>query len=49
MIPGHPQADLNISPSGTLPSPSYTVIDRLYIEGGMYVIGGLNARINQRE
>ncbi|CAN9286913.1 unnamed protein product [Alternaria alternata] len=46
---GHPQADLNISASGTLPSPSYSVIDRLYIEGGMYVIGGLNARINQRE
>jgi len=49
MVPGHPQADLNVSASGTLPSPSYSVIDRLYIEGGMYVIGGLNARINQRE
>ncbi|CAN9272114.1 unnamed protein product [Alternaria sp. RS040] len=49
MVPGHPQADLNISPSGTLSSPSYSVIDRLYIEGGMYVIAGLNARINQRE
>jgi hypothetical protein len=49
MIPGHPQADLIISASGTLPSPSYIAIDRAYIEVGTYVIGGLNARINQRE
>ncbi|KAI4955907.1 hypothetical protein J4E91_000116 [Alternaria rosae] len=46
---GHPQAELSISTSGAIPCPAYTAIDRVYVEGGFYVIGGVNARINQRE
>ena len=49
MLTGHPQAALNISASGTTPCPAYTAIDRIYVEGGFYVIGGVNARINQKE
>ena len=49
MSTGHPQAELSISASGAVPCPAYTAIDRIYVEGGLYVIGGVNARINQRE
>jgi len=46
---GHPQAELSISASGTISYPAYIAIDRIYVEGGLYLIGGVNARINQRE
>ena len=49
MSTGHPQAELSISASGAVPCPAYTAIDRIYVEGGLYVICGVNARINQRE
>ncbi|KAF2820292.1 hypothetical protein CC86DRAFT_119277 [Ophiobolus disseminans] len=46
---GHPGADLKISTSGVLPSPASIHVDRLYIEGGMHVIGGMSMRLNQKE
>jgi hypothetical protein len=49
MASSHPQADLSISGSGTAPCPAYSVIDRVYVEGGLYAIGGVNVRLNQRE
>jgi len=49
MSTGHPQADLGVSASGTTPCPAYTAIDSIYVEGGFYVIGGVKARVNQKE
>jgi hypothetical protein len=46
---GHATANLNISSSGLQFSPPSIVIDRLYIEGGMHVIGGMNVRLNQKD
>jgi hypothetical protein len=46
---GHPQTALNISGSGTKSSPAYIAIDRIYLEGGLYAIGGVNACLNQKE
>ncbi|KAH8726739.1 hypothetical protein GQ44DRAFT_613201 [Phaeosphaeriaceae sp. PMI808] len=42
-------AEQSISASLLQRTPSSIVIDRLYVEGGMHVIGGLSMRINQRE
>jgi hypothetical protein len=48
-LPGHPQANLNISASETPPTPAFSVIDSIYLEGGLYVIGGMKGRVNQQE
>jgi hypothetical protein len=32
-----------------LPTQASTYIDRLYIEAGLYIIGGANLRVNQKE
>ena len=40
---------LNIRPSGLCKPPASIVIDRLYLEAGSQVIGGLNLCINKKE
>ncbi|CAO2657309.1 Nn.00g034350.m01.CDS01 [Neocucurbitaria sp. VM-36] len=46
---GHVTANCSITASGLRPSPSSTVIDRMYIEGGMHAIGGISFRPNCKE
>ncbi|OAL45507.1 hypothetical protein IQ07DRAFT_548245 [Pyrenochaeta sp. DS3sAY3a] len=46
---GHKTASRMISASELPNIPSSIVIDRLYLEGGMHTIVGLNMRINQKE
>lgn len=46
---GHPAANCSVSASRLQPSPSSIVIDRLYIEGGAQIVGGITLRPNQKE
>lgn len=46
---GHKTANKSIRPSGLPPCPASVVLDRIYIEGGTPVTGGLNVKINQKE
>lgn len=46
---GHMTANCAISESRLRPSPSSLIIDRMYVEGGMHIIGGLNILPNQKE
>ncbi|KAH8696893.1 hypothetical protein GQ44DRAFT_119407 [Phaeosphaeriaceae sp. PMI808] len=46
---GHATANHNISASGLLKTPSSIVIDRLYLEGGSSVVGGMNMNFNKKE
>lgn len=46
---GHATANYTISASMLRPSSASIVIDRMYIEGGIQVIGGVNVRPNQKE
>ncbi|KAH7160482.1 hypothetical protein B0J13DRAFT_128129 [Dactylonectria estremocensis] len=46
---GSPQAVFNIHPSSLPPPPKSMVIDKLYVEGGSNLIGGLSISIGKRD
>ena len=46
---GHPKANPMITSSGLPPAPSSIVIDRLYLEGGSQVIGGVSVSIGKKD
>ncbi|KAL4876176.1 hypothetical protein BJY04DRAFT_223261 [Aspergillus karnatakaensis] len=46
---GHAAACMNPSPSGLPISPASIIVDRLYIEGGAQVVGGLSMGINMKQ
>ncbi|KLJ10556.1 hypothetical protein EMPG_14063 [Blastomyces silverae] len=46
---GHAMANQNISASGLQKPPASIVIDRLYIEAGSHVVGGLHTSINKKD
>ncbi|KAK7409282.1 hypothetical protein QQX98_008522 [Neonectria punicea] len=46
---GHATANQNVKPSGLRRPPASIVIDRLYLEAGADVIGGVNMTINKKE
>ncbi|PGH07641.1 hypothetical protein GX51_01650 [Blastomyces parvus] len=46
---GSAMANQNISASGLQRPPASIVIDRLYIEGGLHVVGGLQMGINKKD
>jgi hypothetical protein len=46
---GHATSNYNISASGLQRQPSSIVIDRLYLEGGSSVVGGVSMNFNKKE
>ncbi|KAH7136252.1 hypothetical protein EDB81DRAFT_77443 [Dactylonectria macrodidyma] len=46
---GSPQADFNIHSSSLTPPPKSMVIDKLYVEGGSSLIGGMSISIGKRD
>lgn len=48
-ICGQPNAEFRINSCGLPKAPASMVIDRLYIEAGSYVIGGMNMQINKKD
>ncbi|KPM44557.1 hypothetical protein AK830_g2031 [Neonectria ditissima] len=46
---GTPQAKIDIHPSNLPPPPKSMVIDKLYVEGGSNLIGGLSISIGKRD